>query len=316
MSLPPTPGPTGSPHAGPRGAMDRHWLRATVFTLVLVGLVAAAIGAELSFALSALAVCGVGFGFFYLLFPGGGEFGVAMANALAVYACLFTYFREANFTAAPPSSVVTALALPLAGFLAGCILQRARIAAAIHARRSPNAAHLPRTRRWLPPIALIGALSFLLPQQGLGPQQQGIALLVSMAAIGVVTALAVRDMILMLLDIALVFEAMYARVDRLAVPILAFLTSYSLLVVVFASLYRIAELSLGAPQFLVRGHLANISFADSLYFSVITIATVGYGDITPWGPLVRGLAAIEVVLGLLLLLFGFSEIMRTRERKE
>ena len=61
------------------------------------------------------------------------------------------------------------------------------------------------------------------------------------------------------------------------------------------------------------GQPGRLSFADALYFSVITIATVGYGDITPSGALVRGLASIEVVLGLLLLLFGFSEIMRTRD---
>jgi len=86
--------------------------------------------------------------------------------------------------------------------------------------------------------------------------------------------------------------------------------------VVFASLYRLAEMSLGTGQFVVRGAVTNISFADALYFSVITIATVGYGDITPVGPLVRGLASIEVVAGLLLLLFGFSEIMRTRNRPD
>lgn len=308
------PQPDG-PHPAPAGGI-RHWLRAILFTLALVGLVAAAIGADWAFALSALAVCAIGFGFFYLVFPGGGHFGAVMANALAVYACLFTWFHEANFTAAPRAAVVTALALPVACFLVGCFFRRAPIAAAIRARRRPNPARLPRTASWLPAVALVGALTFLLPRQGFGPQLQGAALLAAMAVIGLVTALAARDMILMLLDIAQVFEAMYARLDRLAVPVLAFLTSYSLLVVVFASLYRIAELSLGAPQFLVRGHLANISFADALYFSVITIATVGYGDITPAGPLVRGLASIEVVLGLLLLLFGFSEIMRTRDHKE
>ena len=108
-----------------------------------------------------------------------------------------------------------------------------------------------------------------------------------------------------------VFESVTARLDRLLMPVMAFLTFYSLLVVVFACLYRIADLTLAAPPFIVLGHPAHISFADALYFSVITIATVGYGDIIPLGPLARGLASVEVVLGLLLLLFGFSEIMRT-----
>jgi len=54
-----------------------------------------------------------------------------------------------------------------------------------------------------------------------------------------------------------------------------------------------------------------LSFSDTIYFSVITLSTVGYGDITPVGPLVRALATVEVVAGLLLLLFGFAEIMRS-----
>ena len=51
--------------------LDRHWLRSTIFTLILVGLVAGAIGADWTATLSSLVTCAVGFGFFYLLFPGG-----------------------------------------------------------------------------------------------------------------------------------------------------------------------------------------------------------------------------------------------------
>ena len=183
-------------------------------------------------------------------------------------------------------------------------------------RRHHAPTHLPRVSRWLPGIAAVGALSFGLPRLGLPAEAQGAALVGSMAVIGLITALAVRDVVLLLVDIALVFETVSERLDRLVMPVMAFLTYYSLLVVVFASLYRLAEMSLGTGQFVVRGAVTNISFADALYFSVITIATVGYGDITPVGPLVRGLASIEVVAGLLLLLFGFSEIMRTRNRPD
>ena len=40
------------------------------------------------------------------------------------------------------------------------------------------------------------------------------------------------------------------------------------------------------------------------------MSTVGYGDITPAGEAVRVVAAIEVLLGILLFLFGFAEIIR------
>jgi len=45
----------------------------------------------------------------------------------------------------------------------------------------------------------------------------------------------------------------------------------------------------------------------------VTLATVGYGDILPVDDGVRILAAIEMLVGQLLLLFGFSEIMRSRK---
>jgi voltage-gated potassium channel len=95
--------------------------------------------------------------------------------------------------------------------------------------------------------------------------------------------------------------------------VVAFLTYYTLLILVFACLYRIAQNVAGFGQFRVYGRAASLNFAESLYFSVVTIATVGYGDIVPDGAFVRALAAGEVICGVLLLLFGFSEIMRARE---
>lgn len=42
----------------------------------------------------------------------------------------------------------------------------------------------------------------------------------------------------------------------------------------------------------------------------MTLSTVGYGDILPADDGVRLLAAVQAVMGQLLLLFGFYEIMR------
>jgi voltage-gated potassium channel len=299
----------------PRGPIDLHWLRATAFTVLLVGLVAAAMGADWPLALAALATSGVGFGFFYLVFPGGSHFGLTMANYLAVYACLFVFFRDANFHDTPVPDSIVALLLPVVGFLAGAFLRRRRVAASIHARRHHHPTHLPSMRRWLPGIALVGAASFALPPLHLNAGTQGATLLVSMAVIALIVAYSARDVVVLLIDIALIFEGVAERVDRLVMPMMAFLTCYSLLVIVFGCLYRIAEISLGMPQFSVHGVPRAISFVEALYFSVITIATVGYGDIVPDGALVRGLASVEVVAGLLLLLFGFSEIMAARAGK-
>jgi voltage-gated potassium channel len=104
--------------------------------------------------------------------------------------------------------------------------------------------------------------------------------------------------------------------SRALVGAFAFLTFYSVLVIVFAALYRILSSISPAPDFVVAGQPGEISFVESLYFSVITMATVGYGDITPLSDLARLVAAVQVVVGILLLLFGFSEILSyTRDRR-
>ena len=70
------------------------------------------------------------------------------------------------------------------------------------------------------------------------------------------------------------------------------------------------------PNFSIAGASRAITFPESLYFSIVTMATVGYGDIVPASDGARALAALQVVLGVLLLLVGFSEIFSyTRERQ-
>ncbi len=291
--------------------LDRHWLRSTIFTLALVGLVAAAIGADWTATLSSLITCAVGFGFFYLLFPGGAHFGMTVANFLAIYACTFQFFRDANFPAAPRGFALGAVAMPVLGFLGGCMVRRRQVLSIIRARRIRELQHLPHLSNWLLGALAVGAASFVLPRLELDPLEQGVALLAAMALITVFIIAAVRDVILAMIDIAMVFEGVAARLDRLVRPLMAFVTFYSLLVVVFACLYRIADLTTTVPQFTLHAEPARISFVDSLYYSVATITTLGFGDIAPSALLVRAITAIEVLSGVLMLLFGFSEIMRS-----
>jgi voltage-gated potassium channel len=295
--------------------MDRHWRRSIGFSMALIGLVVAGIGAEWSFAVSTLATCAVGLGFFYLLFPGGLHFGITVANLLAFYACLFAFFHEANFADASPAFVDVAFLLPVMGFLGSCFVRRAHIAGIIEKRRSTRLLHLPRLTRWVPGIAAIGLASFAMPALGLDRFGQGLALTLSMAFVGGFVAIAVGDVVLLLMDIALVFEEVGRRLNRLLMPVMAFLSLYCLIVVVFGCLYRIVDLYSGQPQFAIAGSVSPIAFNDAVYFSVITLSTLGYGDIVPHGPLVRAMAATEVVMGVLMLLFGFSEIMRGAGRE-
>jgi voltage-gated potassium channel len=288
-----------------------HWIRSFVFTVLLVGMVAVAADTERPVMWVSVATSAVGFGFFYLLFPGGGHFGIVTANLLAIYGCMFEFFRHTNFPAAPRRMILIALALPVAGFLLACFVRRATINRLIHARRIRELAHLPRLSRWFFATMAVGAATFAIPHLPSIAAHHGPLLIGSMTLITLFIVVSIHDVVLVMVDLAMVFEAVAGRLDRLLMPLVAFLTLYGLLVVVFACLYRIADMTTLEPQFMIQGEARRILFVEALYFSVVTVATVGYGDMTPVSMLVRALAGIEIVCGILMLLFGFSEIMRS-----
>jgi hypothetical protein len=142
-----------------------------------------------------------------------------------------------------------------------------------------------------------------------------VALLAAMTAIGTMVAHAVQDVMRLLVDVALIIDEIAGRFQTIAVPATAFLMMYALLVVSFASAYRIADaLSIGALFHNADGP-ARLSYSDALHFSVATLSTVGYGDIRPQDDGIRVLASLQVVAGQLLLLFGVAEILRSRRVK-
>ncbi len=280
-----------------------------VATGSFVILVAAALtGFSQWFAAALLAGIVLPVALFRRLFPGAGLFALALANLLTVYACLYIFFLEANFAPVEPLAESAAFLLPIAAFVAGCARKREHIRRFAGRRRSPHGRDLIGVA-WLIPIVAIGAFTFAIPDL-IAADWLGIALLLSMGAISAVVMYYAEEIALYLLETGELFEIFFRNLTRMVVPVFAFFSVYSLLIIVFAALFSLIDRVQPGAQFSISGEERAITFAESLYFSVSTVATIGYGDILPIDNSVRMMAAIEVITGLLLLLFGFAELIR------
>lgn len=76
-----------------------------------------------------------------------------------------------------------------------------------------------------------------------------------------------------------------------------FLISYITTIFMIIFLFTGAYMS-NPEDFLIQGINNRLSFEEALYFSTVTITTVGYGDITPLSRVNRFLAATEAFLGM------------------
>jgi voltage-gated potassium channel len=298
------------------GLSHRGWLSAVAFTAVVVLLIAFGVsdqfGVQTVIVLVAVASAA---GLFHWMFPGSHFFVLSFTNSLALYTTAYFFLRGLNFANAEPWSVSLGYLLPIYAFLAGIWVQRIPIREISRAEELRRAQLTGRKFIWLAPMFVIAAFTFALPDMAFDVRETSLALVGAMAAIALFVAVESRQISLFLVDTGLLFDRFFVRSGRLFRPMFAFFTLYSFIVIVFAMIFRIMDHVAAAPIFVIGGKPAPIGFSESLYFSLITISTVGYGDITPAGEAVRVVAAIEILLGILLFLFGFAEIMRfVRER--
>lgn len=293
-----------------------NWLRSLGFTVGLSLLTAWGAGSAAKLLPAAvMAAAAVGLGLFYYLFPRGLHFAFGTATGLAIYTTLFVVLGGAQFPDAPDWSRPVAFLLPVVLFLAAVWWRREALHHITRREEVPNLDHIVHTARWLFFAVAIGVVCFALPANRLSAGAQAFALLLAMGAIGLMVAHAVQDVMRLLVDIALIMDEIAGRFRHVAVPATAFLMMYSLLVIGFASAFRIADALSIEALFHNSDGPTRLSYADALHFSVATLSTVGYGDIRPQDDGIRVLASLEVVAGQLLLLFGVAEILRSRRAR-
>lgn len=288
-----------------------------ILSFALVGLVALAIAGYnsplfysvvLSAALSAAVL--------RQLSPTSSLLRLTFINLIAVYAAFFALFTEEVFDRIGPGSLAFGFALPILLFLAGFWLHKEEIRSVVVDPTLRRDGGVLRALAWLMPVWLVGAVVIVLSRISEATINTELGFLAAMLLIGAIVVAVTRDVAVFLVDTGLLFEEFFTRVARLVVPAFAFLTFYALIAVIFASSYCVISRYAVEAHFRVATEVRALSFSEALHFSVVTLSTVGYGDIVPVSSLARGLAAIEVVCGVMLLLFGVSELLDyTRERR-
>lgn len=245
---------------------------------------------------------------FYRAFGSSRSFSLALTNLIGAYSILFLFFCDSNFPLVGPPAQALAYVMPLTAFVLGSLRMRQRVDSVATARRLRDRQQFGHVVAWLLPISGIGALTFFLPTELMtAPVETGVLLLAQSAIAGIVF-IASLTVALFLLDTGLLFEALFKRLHRLLVPIFVFLSIYSFTLIVFAAIYQVTDQISHTPAFRVDGMVRHTTFPECIYFSLTTLSTVGYGDIVPLNNSIRFFVSVEVIFGVLLLLFGFNEI--------
>jgi hypothetical protein len=96
--------------------------------------------------------------------------------------------------------------------------------------------------------------------------------------------------------------------------IIGLLCVYLLIGMTFAATYITIAVVSGEPFFVQTDHAQPVDFT---YFSLVTLATVGYGDLTAANPMPRMLSAIEGLTGQLYLVTVVAvAVSRVRTRRD
>jgi voltage-gated potassium channel len=200
--------------------------------------------------------------------------------------------------------------MPLAAFLGGAVFRRDEIKEIIQSQSYIEEARFIHSFLWLVPIALIGISAFILHQSHANtPEHLQTFFLVEMSAIAAIAFFASSDFSLMLMDTGILFGDFFADNARLIKPAFAFFIFYSMNIIIFAGLYKTVERLSTVHHFTVHGVQQHLTFIEALYFSLVTVSTLGYGDIVPITSAIRLIVGLQTFFGTLLFFFGVHAIL-------
>lgn len=254
---------------------------------------------------------------FHRLFGGRSAFfNVILSNVVTIYLCFFTFFVESIFPQLPAVFVTVGFLLPLAAFLGGAAAKKEEITGIIQSQVYINEAKFIRSFLWLIPIALIGVVAFALHQShGNTPEVRRWYFLGEMFSISAVVFMASRDFTLMLIDTGVLFGEFAAANARLIKSAFAFFIMYSFNIIIFAAVYKDIDYLSGIHHFAVHGEQRHLSFVEAVYFSLVTVSTLGFGDIIPLTNAMRFIVGLQSFFGTLLFFFGVHAILGHSQRR-
>jgi voltage-gated potassium channel len=280
------------------------------FTILLLGAIALALrGTSPVIAISTILAVIVLVALFHFAFTASGFFSIIFANSAGVYACIYIVFISSNFPAAQPLSVQTGFVLPLLAFAAGVLGHRRQIQHIIETSGKHAGAPFHGAIHWAGPLLIVAVVTTYLHNADWATDSQDLLLIVSMAVISAIAWFTSKYIALFLIECGVVFRSFLRNARKLAQPVFALLTCYSIITIFFGCIYTILDQVGPGQHFLTNGKVRPLTFLDGLYFSMSTLTMVGFGDILATSPFARLVITGEVLCGVILILFGVEAIL-------
>jgi len=230
-----------------------------------------------------------------------------LAVGIPIYMCLYALLAIKAFESAHPTLAYLGCLLPLATFTWNVWRRRAELNRHLVHRRV-DARLLARGIGWVAlafcMISVAGEIAMESNETGI----HGLMLLAGMAAVAIGVVLVTDDLVVLLAVTGHLFRTFINRMIKRAVPVFSFLLVYCFLVMIFGALYTLLDEFTSRSHFAINGSPQDLDLANAIYFSIVTISTIGYGDIVATTSAARTLTAIEIITGVVLFLFAFAEI--------